>query len=140
MAFLRITLSILLLFCTLGDAFSQHEKKSAVFYFQKGEDAMDAESYKTALAHFNECLRIDPYYMEAYYFRAQVRESLGDSRGALTDFSIYLESKPQNTEALFSRALLRYQYKQWAVAREDFLKLLSAPPAETKSIFFTVNK
>jgi tetratricopeptide (TPR) repeat protein len=116
------------------------QKKDAPYYFQKGEDAMDAQSYKTALAHFNECLRIDPYYMEAYYSRAQVRESLGDSRGALTDFSIYLESKPQNTDALFSRALLRYQYKQWAVAREDFIKLLSAPPGETKSIFFAPDK
>lgn len=127
---------------TLLTSFSYGEcqKKDASFYFQKGEDAMDAQSYKTALAHFNECLRIDPYYMEAYYSRAQVRESLGDSRGALTDFSIYLESKPKNTDALFSRAMLRYQYKQWAVAREDFLKLLSSPPGETKSIFFTPNK
>lgn len=101
---------------------------------------MDAQSYKTALAHFNECLRIDPYYMEAYYSRAQVRESLGDSKGALTDFSIYLESKPQNSDALFARAQLRYQYKQWAVAREDFVKLLAAPPGETKSIFFAPDK
>lgn len=101
---------------------------------------MDAQSFKTALAHFNECLRIDPYFIEAYYSRAQVRESLGDSRGALTDFSIYLEAKPKNTDALFARALLRYQYKQWAVAREDFAKLLTAPPGETKSIFFAPDK
>jgi tetratricopeptide (TPR) repeat protein len=116
------------------------QKKDATYFFQKGEDAMDAQNYKTALAHFNECLRIDPYYMEAYYSRAQVREGMGDSKGALTDFSIYLESKPQNTDALFSRAMLRYQYKQWAVAREDFLKLLSAPAGETKSIFFAPDK
>jgi tetratricopeptide (TPR) repeat protein len=83
---------------------------------------------------------MDPYYLEAYYSRAQVRESLGDSRGALTDFSIYLEAKPKNTDALFSRALLRYQYKQWAVAREDFVKLLAAPPGETKSVFFAPDK
>jgi tetratricopeptide (TPR) repeat protein len=137
---LRILFTILILFFDLAFAISQNEKKSASYYFQKGEDAMDAQSYKTALAHFNECLRIDPYYMEAYYSRAQVRESLGDSKGALTDFSIYLEGKPQNTDALFSRALLRYQYKQWAVAREDFVKLLSAPPGETKSIFFAPDK
>ncbi len=136
----RILFTGLILFFTLSFAFSQNGSKSAAFYFQKGEDAMDAQSYKTALAHFNECLRIDPYYIEAYYSRAQVRESLGDSRGALTDFSIYLEAKPQNTDALFARALLRYQYKQWAVAREDFVKLLAAPPGETKSIFFAPDK
>ena len=101
---------------------------------------MDVQSYKTALAHFNECLRLDPYYMEAYYYRAQVRENMGDSRGALTDFNIYLESKPQNTEALFSRAMLRYQYSQWAMAREDFLKLLNAPRGETRSVFFATDR
>src|SRR5882724_11524950 len=140
MAWSRTLITVLILFFNLPSLFPQNGNKNAAFYFQKGEDAMDAQSYKTALAHFNECLRIDPYYMEAYYSRAQVRESLGDSRGALTDFSIYLESKPQNSDALFSRALLRYQYKQWAVAREDFVKLLTAPPAETKSIVFAPDK
>jgi len=128
------------LFGICSAAVSQHEKKNANYYFQKGEEAMDAQSYKTALAHFNECLRLDPYFTEAYYSRAHVRESLGDTKGAMTDFSIYLESKPQNTDALFSRALLRYQQAQWATAREDFLQLLTAPPGETKSLFFAIDK
>jgi tetratricopeptide (TPR) repeat protein len=133
----RITLIVFVLF-TWAEVVGQ--KRDAIYFFHKGEDALDEQNYKTALAHFNECLRIDPYYIEAYYSRAQVREGMGDSKGALTDFSIYLESKPQNTDALFSRAMLRYQYKQWAVAREDFLKLLSSPPGETKSIFFAPDR
>lgn len=120
--------------------FSQGQKKTASYFFQKGEEAMDVQSYKTALAHFNECLRLDPYFMEAYYYRAQVRESMGDSKGALTDFNIYLESKPQNTEALFQRAMLRYQYAQWAMAREDFLNLLKSPTGETRSVFFATDR
>ncbi len=132
---------VVFLFAILSFAYlAEGQKKDASFYFQKGEDALDAQSYKTALAHFNECLRLDSYFMEAYYSRAQARENLGDPKGALIDFSIYLESKPQNTEALFSRAQLRYQFRQWAMAREDFLKLLTAPPGETKSIFFAVDK
>jgi len=137
MKYSRLVLVVSILLAYWG---ASGQKKDATYFFQKGEDAMDVQNYKTALAHFNECLRLDPYYMEAYYSRAQVREGLGDSKGALTDFSIYLESKPQNTDALFSRAQLRYQYKQWAVAREDFLKLLSLPPGETKSVFFAPNK
>jgi tetratricopeptide (TPR) repeat protein len=133
----RITLIVFVLL-TCSEVIGQ--KRNATYFFQKGEDAVDAQNYEAALAHFNECLRLDPYYMEAYYSRAQVRESMGDSKGAITDFSIYLESKPENTDALFSRAMLRYQYKQWVVAREDFLKLLLAPPGETKSIFFAPDK
>src|ERR1043165_6434254 len=135
----RITLCILLFLSF--ESFAQNQKKKpASYFFQKGEEAMDVQSYKTALAHFNECLRLDPYYMEAYFYRAQVRENMGDSRGALTDFNIYLESKPQNTEALFQRAMLRYQYSQWAMAREDFLKLLTVPKGETRSVFFATDR
>ncbi len=140
MVFFRTTIVIIALLGFAQNSFSQNEKKNASHYFQKGEEATDAQLYKTALAHFNECLRLDPYYMEAYFSRAQVREALNDPRGALTDFNIYLESKPKNSEALFSRAILRYQYGQWAMAREDFLNLLAAPPGETKSIFFAINK
>src|SRR5258707_702693 len=138
MSFKRISIGVLILLPLL--CFGQGQKKTASYYFRKGEEAMDVQSYKTALAHFNECLRLDPYYMEAYYYRAQVRENTSDSRGTLTDFNIYLESKPQNTEALFSRAMLRYQYSQWAMAREDFVKLLSSPKGETRSVFFATDR
>jgi tetratricopeptide (TPR) repeat protein len=137
---MRFTTNLLVSFLLLLPVLVLSQKKDAFYYYQKGEEAMDAQSDKTALAHLNECLRINPYFMDAYYLRAQVRESLGDSKGALTDFNIYLEARPRDTDAMFSRALLRYQYKQWAMARQDFLKLLVSPPSETKSIFFAVDK
>ena len=119
-------------------AYSQQEPKSrsAIYYFEKGEDALKSKSYKTALAHFNECLRISPYYMDAYYSRALVRESMGDKQGALTDYNIYLDAKPEDKEALFSRAVGRYNYGQWAVAKEDFQKLLTMPGGETNTVYF----
>ncbi|HRG78676.1 MAG TPA: hypothetical protein PL167_03660, partial [Cyclobacteriaceae bacterium] len=70
------------------------QSRSAATYFEKGEEALKNKSYKTALAHFNECLRLNPYYYDAYYSRAIARESLGDKQGALNDYNIYLESKP----------------------------------------------
>lgn len=119
-------------------AFCQQESKnrSAIYYFEKGEEALKGKSYKTALAHFNECLRIDPYYMEAYYSRALARENMGDKKGALTDYNIYLDAKPEDKEALFSRAVGRYNYGQWAVAKEDFLRLLTMPDGETNTVYF----
>ena len=128
---------LLLLVATVGSA---QTKKDAVAFFEKGEAALAAKSYKTALAHYNECLRLDPFYMEAYQSRAMAREHLGDTKGALNDFNIYLEAKPGNAEALFTRGVLRYQYGQWAVAREDFIKLLSAPAGETNTIFYETDK
>ncbi|MBX2896306.1 MAG: tetratricopeptide repeat protein [Cyclobacteriaceae bacterium] len=117
------------------------EKRTAQYYFEKGEAAATAKSYKTALAHFTECLRLEPYFMQAYFSRAQVREALGDKQGALTDYNIYLETNPENKEALFSRAVSRFEYGQWAVAKEDFLQLLKLPAGgETNTVFFQTQK
>ncbi len=119
---------------------AQRGNQKAATFFEKGEDAFRKGNYKTALAHYNECLRLDAFYMEAYYSRAMVREKLGDAKGALTDYNIYLESKPKNSEALFTRGLLRYQYGQWAMAREDFMAILKSPPSETNTVFYATGK
>jgi tetratricopeptide (TPR) repeat protein len=114
---------------------------SANYYYEKGEEALKKHAYKTALGHFNECLRIDPYFMIAYYSRAITREGLGDKQGALTDYNIYLEARPEDKEALFSRAVSRYDFGQWAVAQEDFLKLLKLPAGgETNTVYFQTSQ
>lgn len=135
---MRIVIPFLLFFLTYLPAFSQ-EVHNASYYFEKGEAAFDKQQYRTAIAHFNECLRLEPYFIEAYYARARTRERIGDKQGALTDYNIYLESKPDNAEALFSRAVSRYEFGQWAIAKEDFTKLLTMPAGETNTVYFEVD-
>lgn len=119
---------------------SAQSPHSAEYYFEKGEESLKRKSYRTALAHFNECLRINPFYYEAYYSRGLARENMGDKQGALTDFNIYLESKPEDKEALFSRAVGRYNFGQWAMAKEDFIALLKLPEGgETNTVYFQDN-
>ena len=115
-------------------------KKNATYYFEQGELALDDNKYVMALAHFNECLRLDPYYYDAYPGRAATKEAMGDVKGALRDYSIYSDAKPYNPEVLFSRAVLRYQQKQYVPAREDFTKLLKLPAGVTNKIFFRVDQ
>lgn len=122
--------------------FAQETKsRSASYYYTKGEESLLTKSYKTALAQFNECLRIDPYFMPAYHSRAIVREHLGDKQGALTDYNIYLEKQPTDKEVLFSRAVARYDFGQWAMAKEDFLNLLKIPAGgETNTVYFQIGR
>jgi tetratricopeptide (TPR) repeat protein len=103
--------------------------------FALGETAFEEKAYKTALAHYNECLRLDPYFGDAYYGRGLSKERLGDLKGALTDYNVFLESKPDQAEAIFARAVLRYNYGQWAVAKEDFTALLKKPSGMTNTVF-----
>lgn len=132
----------LILFVALVSRVSEaQERRTAQYFFNKAEDAHAARSYRAALAHLNECLRLDPYFMDAYFSRAQVREALGDKQSALTDYNIYLERNPENKEALFSRAVSRFEYNQWSLAKEDFQKLLMLPNGgETNTVFFQTQK
>ncbi len=132
---MKVSSSIFLLFILLPSA-GIAQKKGADFYFFEGEKSLEENKFKQALAHYNECLRLDPYYMEAYHSRASAKEGLGDIKGALTDFSIYVDKKPEQSDALFSRAVLRYKLEQYVPAREDFVKLLTLPPGATNKVFF----
>jgi tetratricopeptide (TPR) repeat protein len=126
-----------LLLSVQGLSQEKTDKKSDAYrYFEEGEQALNEQKYKMALAHFNECLRLDPYYADAYYSRAMAKEHLNDTKGALTDYNIFLNSKPENAEALFSRAVIRYKQDQFDLAREDFLKLLKLPSGETTTVYF----
>ncbi len=115
-------------------------KKNATYFFEQGELALQDNKYVMALAHFNECLRLDPYYYDAYPGRAATKEAMGDLKGALRDYSIYADAKPNNPEVLFSRAVLRYQQKLYVPSREDFSKLLTLPAGVTNKIFFRVDQ
>lgn len=99
-------LAFLLLLLTFS-SYAQQKKEEAVGLFKLGEKAINEHSYRTALAHFNECLRIDPFFWDAYSLRAFSKEKLNDQKGALTDYNIYLESRPEDNDALFARAVLR---------------------------------
>jgi tetratricopeptide (TPR) repeat protein len=130
-------------FLILVHAFSHAQeptKHTAQYYFEKGEQSLAKKEYISAQAHFNECLRLDPHYAEAYRLRAITREHLGEKARALTDYNVYVDLKPTNSEGLFSRAVLRFEAKQYLLARQDFLNLLKLPPGETNTVYFSQEK
>ncbi|HQQ97657.1 MAG TPA: tetratricopeptide repeat protein [Cyclobacteriaceae bacterium] len=116
------------------------DKKTPAYYFERGEQSMAKKEYISAQAHFTECIRLDPYFAEAYRLRGMVREYLGEKAKALTDFNVYVDLKPDNSEVLFERAVLRFEGEQWLPARQDFLKLLTLPPGETNTVRYSQEK
>ncbi len=118
----------------------EKKKPTAAYYFEKGEKSLEKKEYITAQAHFTECLRLDPYFAEAYRARAMVREHLGEKAKALTDYNVYVDLKPNDVEAFFSRAVLRFEAAQYLPARQDFLQLLTMPTGETNTVYFSQEK
>jgi tetratricopeptide (TPR) repeat protein len=117
-------------------ALAQEKPKKPEVLHEQAERVYNEGKYKEALLLLNECLKVNPGYMEAYPTRAAVREQLKDEDGALVDYSIYLEKYPLHPEVLMSRALLRYKIGFYEQAEEDFFRLLLLPPGETNSVFY----
>ena len=134
-----LLLAFLITFAS-GSRGQESKKRGAAFYFEKGEQSLSKKEYIPAQAHFNECLRLDPRFAEAYRLRGIVREHLGEKAKALTDYNIYVDLKPTDSEALFSRAVLRFDAAQYLLARQDFLLLLTLPPGETNTVYFSQEK
>lgn len=126
----------LFVFCAGLSFRGRAQAVDAPAWFQKAEAALEQRQYRTALAHLNECLRVDPYYFEAYRWRGLARSRLGDASGAITDLSVYLEHHPDAGEVVFARAQLRYEWGQYAAARADFQRLLRLPTQDTHTVFF----
>jgi tetratricopeptide (TPR) repeat protein len=117
-------------------AMAQDKQPDSKRLYEQGEAAFNAGNYQQALVLFDQCLKTDPGFTEAYFIRAATREQLKDLAGAFTDYSIYVEMKPENPEARLSRGTVAYRLGRYAQAKEDFTKLLSLPPGETNTVFY----
>jgi tetratricopeptide (TPR) repeat protein len=131
----RFMLPVLLLIGSV--VFAQEKAKKPYILYELAESAFSDGNLPEALSLLNECLKVNPGYMEAYSLRGTIREQLKDLDGALTDYSIFLEKYPDHLDVLLSRAVLRYNIGFYGHAIEDFLKLLSLPPSgETTALFY----
>jgi tetratricopeptide (TPR) repeat protein len=68
---------------------------------------------KGGIEDYNQALRINPNYAEAYYnrgvTRAQLKGGIEDFNEALEDFNEALRINPNYAEAYYNRAAIRYQ-------------------------------
>lgn len=137
---LMFSTKTILLLCSLTmgiNAFAQTGPRKAYEMLEEAESIYGDGRYADALSLLNKCLMEYPGYMDAYALRGNVRESLMDNDGALTDYSIFLEKFPQHGEILLNRAVIRYKVGYYEQAIEDFKTLLTLPASrETNSLFF----
>ena len=70
-----------------GDNAAAHNALG-ILYFKKGDVAK-------ALRQFDDSVKHDPKFPDAYFNRASVRQAQGDNAGALADYAKVIELKPQ---------------------------------------------
>jgi tetratricopeptide (TPR) repeat protein len=132
----RYLLVLLLLFGLTGTVLSQDKPRKPYQLYEDAEAAYNSGHLTSALAFLDECVKINAGYMEAYAFRATIREQLRDFDGALTDYSIYLDRYPDDPAVLLNRGVLRYKIGFYDQAKEDLRHLLQVPSAQTNALLF----
>ena len=98
----------LVLFISLLFNFTVVGQQSAKSYYQQGVEQLNNTKYDLAIASFDEAIKIDPEYADAYLQRAKARQNnQRDLTGAMKDIEKALELNPSFGEAYYERALIR---------------------------------
>lgn len=98
-------LVLIALFLFGSTAFSQ---ETAEKFFAKGVEIMKSGRYQPAIPFFDEAIRLNPNYAEAFLERSRAKSNnQRDLKGAMADIEKVLEIDPQLGEAYFERARLR---------------------------------
>lgn len=76
-------------------------------FFKQGLEKFDRGDYRPAIEDFNQALRNNPDFADAYYYRGMSRYKKGDALGAINDYSQLLRINPSHVEAYSNRGLIR---------------------------------
>lgn len=77
-------------------------------YYERGIERYERRDYEGAIADYNEAIRLQPHYADAYHNRGSARAAQGEFDGALSDFPkrsalVRSWSKPMVVAALCAR-------------------------------------
>lgn len=84
--------------------------------------------YQSAIADYDQVLRISPQDADAYYGRGVARLELGDYQSAIADYNQVLRMTPQDADAYYNRGVARYRLGRSQAAIEDWSQALRIDP------------
>ncbi|MFV0390707.1 MAG: tetratricopeptide repeat protein [Paludibacteraceae bacterium] len=93
-----------------------------------GRNALANEDYVLAIQYFNQVIKVKPYLVEPYMYRAMAKISLDDFVGAEQDCNIAIERSPFIPQAFYTRGYARKRLGKNQEAIEDFDKALEFSP------------
>lgn len=99
------------------------DKEKAEKYFKQGIDKMYKHDYQLAIDNFDKAIELNPKMDKAFFYRANLRFSKGDNKGALSDYNESIRINPEcAADVYFNRGLLRFAEGDKNQACEDWTK------------------
>ncbi len=103
---------------------------SSQYYFNKGQEEMQAKKYLVAAKHFDKAISFNPNFTAAYLENARVNLEMRKTNVAMENFKAVLKLDPNNKPATQGLMELYYNYRQYNNASELALKCKDCPNAK----------
>ena len=101
---------------------------------QRGDNEFKNKNYKNAVKEYDNVIKIDPGYAEAYRKRAMANRARGSDKDSLRDFNKAIELDPDNETSTIDRSVLLAQLGRAEEALRDVNKALK-PPNHDRTLY-----
>lgn len=102
-----------------------------------GRNALYFKDYVLSIQYFNQVIRVKPFLVDPYFYRAIAKIELEDYVGAETDLDVVIERNPFIPMAYYARGFSRKNQERWDEAEQDFAKALEYSP---DNAIYTINR
>jgi len=104
-------------------------RTSAEIYNDRGVCYYELGQYESAVADFNEALKLNDRYCQAHTNRGNCLRKQGNNKEAMDDYARAIELDPQNPKAFNNRGALALKMGRYAEALADFEQAVALDPA-----------
>ena len=104
----------------------------ALTAFDEGQKLLEGKQYKEALAKFNEAIRADPTFPEAYVGKGDAQRELEDYQQAANTYSQALNIDTRSAAAYNGRGECFLELMQIDLASNDFNNAMELAPSDPK--------
>lgn len=108
--------TIVFLFFIHNSAFCEDYAFSAIDAYNKGVELFEAKNYNGAIQAFNEAIKIEPSFTDAYYNLASIYTATKQYEKAITAYSTLLKIKPDDYDVIYELAQICYQRANYSTA------------------------
>jgi tetratricopeptide (TPR) repeat protein len=114
-------LTIIGIICSLT-AFGQ----TAQDYFIKGNEEINfnTQNYANAIEYYDEAIKLDSDFVDAYFYRGYSKRQINDLKGAIADYDKAIELKPDFVDVFTFRAQVKSDLKDSIGAFSDYHKAI----------------
>ena len=82
--------------------------KTALDFYNRGLLHTQAKEYRQAIEDYNEAVKLNPRFVDAYLKRCEMRYKMGDNKGVLSDCQEVLNIDPTVAKAYYYQGRARY--------------------------------